>query len=151
MAVEININLNEGGGTGASPSTNGREVLSEKGTSTLGTFSGVASQQNRLLKSLAVQQTKAIAMQAVSYATSNVGKWTGNSHTQQVVNNGMQAIDLGVMMYTNPGQAALTIVTSASTTLLNNAWEQKWDKRASNQNMARLGYSSTGEVVGRKR
>ena len=73
-------------------------------------------------------------MQAVNYSTSNIGKWTGNSHYQQVINNGMQAADFGIMAITNQWQAAISIATGTSTTLLNNLWEQKWDKRASNQN-----------------
>lgn len=147
MPVEININLNE---IESSQSTN-REVLSEQGTSTLGTFSNLANKEMISLRKLNFQASKAVVMQAVNYSTSNIGKWTGNSHYQQVINNGMQAVDFGIMAITNPWQAAISIATGTSTTLLNNLWEQKWDKRASSQNMARLGYSSTGEVVGRKR
>ena len=48
-------------------------------------------------------------MQAVNYSTSNIGKWTGNSHYQQAINNGMQAADFGIMAITNPWQAAISI------------------------------------------
>jgi hypothetical protein len=144
MAVEININLNESN-TQVEPNQQGREMLGESGSSSFG------RRQSKALNGLSIQATKATIMEATNYATSNVGKWTGNSHNQQRMNNTSQGISLGILAYTNPGQAALSVITNVSTTLLNNAWEQKWEKRASSQNLSRLGYSNSGEVVGKKR
>ncbi len=149
MAVEININLEAG-----------TSEINDEGNKMLGVKEKKSKAKEKTpernkelerLRNVAIQNTKAFVMQTVNYSTSNIGKWTGSNHNQQAVNNLMQGVDLGIMIRTNPGQAAISIATSVTTTLLNNAWEQKWEKRASSQNLSRLGYSDSGEVVGKKR
>lgn len=91
-----------------------------------------------------------IGQAALNYTTSNVGKWTGNSKHQVTVNNIKQVAGIAAMAYINPFLAIATCAIQAGTTALDTSFEQKWDKKQSQQSLARAGYNSKGELVGRR-
>lgn len=91
-----------------------------------------------------------IGQRALSYTTSNVGKWTGNSRNQTAVNNVMQIGSLAALAYVNPYIAIATAAINMATTAIDTGFEQKWDKRQSSQNLARAGYNSKSALVGRR-
>lgn len=107
-----------------------------------------AVQNNKKSRSLAIASM--VASRSFSYATSNVGKWTGSQRTQQSVNNTMELAQIGAMAFVSPAMAIATVGMNLATTAFDTAWEQKWDKLKSEQMLARAGYSSSGEIVGRR-
>lgn len=92
-----------------------------------------------------------IGQRAFGYITSNVGKWTGDSRNQTTVNNIMQVGSLAALAYVNPYIAVATAAINVATTAIDTSVEQKWDKRQTQQNLARAGYNSKNELVGRRR
>lgn len=103
----------------------------------------------RQVKSIALATM--VAQRAFSYTTSNIGKWVGDSHVQNQINMIGEAIGIGALAYINPALAGVNVALNIATTAADYAWENKWDKRRSNQELTRLGYSSKGEMLGRKR
>lgn len=88
--------------------------------------------------------------QAFGYSTSNVGKWTGNSHSQQMVNNAMQTVQLGMLAYLNPYVAVVSVGMNVVTTMLNDSFDKKWSNARQSNSRAKAGYNSQNEVVGRR-
>lgn len=111
-------------------------------------------------KTIEVQQNKAsqkslaiasmVAQQSFSYITSNVGRYTGNVHNQTTVDNIMQMASIGAMAYISPGLAMATIGVNIASAAISNLEDQKWDKKQSEISMARAGYNSVGEIIGRR-
>lgn len=91
-----------------------------------------------------------IGSQAFNYTTSNIGKWTGSSKTQNGINTIKQIGGIAAMAYMNPYMALANVAIQMGTTAIDSAFELRVDKLSSNQRLARAGYSSTGEVVGRR-
>lgn len=94
--------------------------------------------------------TKMFVGSIVNQATSNVGKYMGDRHTQTQVSNFNSLVGIGFTALKNPYLAIAEVGINLTTTAIDNWYEQKWDRRASKQRMARLGYNSRGEVVGGK-
>jgi hypothetical protein len=69
-----------------------------------------------------------VAMRSINYVTSNVGKWTGSTRNQQVVNNVKQLIGYGVAFAVNPILGAVTVALDGVTNALDYAYERKWEK-----------------------
>ena len=80
-----------------------------------------------------------VATRAFNYMTSNVGKWTGSQHTQNNVNKVMQVGAIGMTALINPWMALITSAIQIGTTSLDNWYEEKWDKKVSNQAKAKAG------------
>ena len=91
------------------------------------------------------------AQRVINYTTSNVAKWSGSVYKQTQLNNAIELGGLGLLGLHNPALAAGTLAISVGLTAADYAYEQKWDKKRSKQDLARLGYSSQGEMLGRKR
>lgn len=114
-------------------------------------FQNVGEQsQLSKLKVSAIAVAAMAGKQALSYATSNVGKWTGNSRNQTMVNNINQAAGVAAMALIHPALAMASVGMNIVTTLVDTKFEQKWDSRRSNQAAARAGYTSSKEIVGEK-
>lgn len=92
-----------------------------------------------------------LAKNSFNYATANVGKWTGNSHYQNVINNATDIVGLGVLAVVNPAIAAVTTAFKIATTAIDTAFEQQESKYASERSLARAGFSSSGEAIGYRR
>lgn len=108
------------------------------------------AQENRS-NSAAILIAASLGQQAFQYVTSNVGKWTGDTKQQTRVNNVQQAIGMGAMFVANWQLALVSTAASIATTAIDYNYERKWDARRSNQALARAGYSSTGDMLGRRR
>ena len=135
------------------------KITDESGqTQTIGTISPTSGakliatpevKQNKNSAVLVAAGTMAI-QQTMQYTTSNIGKWTGSSYRQNQVNNLIQGAGLAVLFKTNPVLAVTTTALQIGMTAIDYSIEQKWDKKRSKQDLARLGYSSSGELLGRK-
>lgn len=86
----------------------------------------------------------------LSYTASNIGKWTGNSRNQTRVDNIQQIVGIGAMAVVSWPVALASVGIKMATTAIDTGFEQKWDKRQSQANLARAGYNSKGELVGRR-
>ena len=98
------------------------------------------------VKALAVN----IGKSYVKYGLSNVGKWTGNSHYQSMVNGATEIVGIGIMAMANPYAAAAAVVVKASTTVLNGKFDEYVQGLKSTRELTRAGYSSIDEVIGVK-
>ena len=101
-----------------------------------------------------IKKTKAIAIasmigaRSLQYISSNVGKWMGDSRYQTAVNNIQQIVGIGATAIISWPVALAKVGMDIGTTALDTYIEQKWDKRRSNQNLARAGYNSILEFEG---
>lgn len=80
-----------------------------------------------------------ILMRSISYATSNVGKWTGSSRAQNAVNMVQKGIGYGLAFSANPVLGAVTVTMDGLTTALDFAFEDKWNKIKAEQAQAKSG------------
>ena len=90
-------------------------------------------------KSNAAVVAKMVAMRSVSYATSNIGKWTGNSRNQNMMNTAKQTIGYGMALASNPWLGMAVIAMDGITNMIDYAWEMNKDKNRVNQVNARTG------------
>lgn len=89
-----------------------------------------------------------IASRTLSYTTSNVGKWTGNSRNQDTVNNVMQIGGIAAAAYVNPYLALAVAAIQVGTTAIDAAWTNKQETLKSNVRKLRAGYSADDKVIG---
>ncbi len=92
-----------------------------------------------------------LAKQSFSYVTSNVGKWTGNSHNQAMVDNATDLAGLGMMALVNPYIAVAVTAMRIGTTAIDQAWEDRQNRVASERALARQGFNSVNEAIGYRR
>lgn len=78
-------------------------------------------------------------MRAVNYTTSNIGKWTGNSHNQTIVNNVKTMIGYGIAFAVNPVLGAVSVAFDGLTYALDHAYEQRWNNIKERENLVRIG------------
>ena len=78
-------------------------------------------------------------MRSVSYTTSNIGKWTGSQHNQNMVNNIKSIVGYGMAFAINPILGAVTVALDGATYIADYAYEQKWNTIKSQQAQARAG------------
>lgn len=88
-----------------------------------------------------------IASGAFNYATSNVGKYTGSSHNQNLVDNIQQGIQLGAMAIVNPYLAIGAVAVQGITYALDENFRRKQESVELGQARARAGYSSSDAVT----
>lgn len=122
---------------------------SQQGNSNLAVNTAQAKANQSNVKNVAVAAM--LAKQTLNYATSNVGKWTGDSHQQAVVNNITDLASLGALALVNPYVAIATTAFKIGTTAIDQAYEDKYNKIASQRVLARQGFNSVGEAVGYRR
>ncbi len=103
-----------------------------------------------ILQMRGIATASMVAQGLFNYATSNIGKYTGNSHYQNMVNNIQQGIQLGAMFMVNPylaiGQVALQGITYA----LDENFRRRQESVELGQARARAGYSNQNAVVSRR-
>ena len=97
-------------------------------------------------KSLAVASM--IGHRALSYATSNVGKWTGNHNNQAYVNAAQDAIGIGIAAYVNPYLAIAVVALKLGTTAIDTAYVNEQEQLKSKNRLLRGGYTDSGQVLG---
>ncbi len=95
--------------------------------------------------------TYLLTKNAMSYATSNVGKYTGNSYSQERVNNIGQAVGLAALSFSNPTMGIGIIGVQVATTVLEENYRKRWEERKLSQSRARYGYSSLKDITTSRR
>ena len=80
-----------------------------------------------------------IAMRTISYSTSNIGKWTGNSRNQQVVNDVEKGIGYGVALAANVYVGLAAIAFDVGSTAINSSVDNYWQTQAAEQARAKFG------------
>lgn len=148
MAVNININVG-GNGVNTNSATSNVANAHTPIIPTQATSNNVqaTSSKNSIFKTAILVNA---AQQTFGYITSNLGKWTGSSRTQQSINNTLQFAQTVGMIAINPVAGLVNVGLNLATTAIDTAWEQKWDRVQSQQALARAGYSSSGEITGRR-
>lgn len=142
--ARLDVYLHGTGGNGSSnESITGATVIETK---TPQTSEGAVSK--RQLKGMAVATM--IASGSLNYVTSNVGRYTGNSHNQQVVNNVQQGFQYAAMFAINPYLAIGTLAVGGIQYALDENWRRKTENVSLSQAQARAGYSSSSDVVSRR-
>jgi len=123
-------------------------LTDDTGTATITTGNVAQNNPNKPINESAKANKKAsmlstvshlVAMRAVSYTTSNIGKWTGNTRAQNVINGAKTAVGYGIAFAVNPLLGAVTVGLDGVTTVLDYAYENKWQNIRSAQAQARAG------------
>ena len=119
----------------------GTEQVGGTGGSNTGQTDSLPNQQAQKNKEKSIGQTVGtlIAMRTISYASSNVGKWLGNSRYQNIVDASQKAIGYGVAFAANPYLGLETVAIDGLTTVGNVAYESYFDAVKSVQMQQRLG------------
>lgn len=78
-------------------------------------------------------------MRSVNYTTSNIGKWTGNQANQNMINATKTTIGYGTAFAANPILGVVTVAMDGLTTVLDYAYENKWNNVKAQQQQARTG------------
>lgn len=94
---------------------------------------------NNKTNSMLVAAGAMVAMRSVSYATSNVGKWTGNSRNQQIVNDVQKGLTYGMAFAANVYVGIATVAFDVGSTAINSAFDRYWQEKASEQARAKFG------------
>lgn len=142
--VRVRITDDLGGNETISKATN-----KEVGTGQIASDSLGAKVNNSKAKTNAVALM--LGRQSINYATSNVGKWTGNSHYQAVVNNVNDAVGIGILAVVNPLVALAATAFRIGTTAIDSWYTNRENRIASERKLARAGFSSSGEAIGYRR
>ena len=102
-------------------------------------------QQNKLL-SKGMAAATMIGSQALSYTTSNIGKWTGSIRMQQNVNNVSEIVSIGALAYASMPMALAYVGITLAKTAIDTSYEQRWDTYYKEEARKRA-----GELKGRGR
>lgn len=86
----------------------------------------------------------------IKYGLSNVGKWTGNSKYQSMVDNMSELVNLSMMAMINPFAAIAAVGIKVGTTYINGKFDEYMEGVKSTRALNRAGYSSIDEVIGVK-
>ena len=116
----------------ASPKANndntGNENLGSNGNQTPNQESTDKSQNTSLQKTAGQMIALSVAKRSVSYVTSNIGKWSGNSRNQNAMNNISKVAGYGMALAVNPYLGMAAIAMDGITYALDYAWENKWNQ-----------------------
>lgn len=89
-----------------------------------------------------------LASRSLNYVTSNVGKWTGNSRNQEIVNTAKQAIGIGAAAYINPYLAIAMVGIQIGTTAADAAYTNYAEGLKANIRQLRAGYGENNKIIG---
>lgn len=124
------------------------EITDDTGKTTISSQPAKSAKQNKALNESAKENAKRnnasviakmVASRSISYATSNVGKWTGNTRNQNMVNTIKTGVAYGVSTLTNPVLGLTTMALDLSTTLFDYHYENTIDRYRVQQYNARIG------------
>lgn len=132
----------------------GNETISKTTSNEVGTGQ-IASNSVSAKVSNSKTKMNAVALmlgkQSINYAVSNIGKWTGNSHNQAVVNNVNDMVGIGMLAVVNPVIALASTAFRIGTTAVDSWHTNRENRIASERKLARLGFNSSGEAIGYRR
>lgn len=125
------------------------KITDDTGTSTIKVGTGNnASNSNKPLNPQSKSNQAATTMnviatmtakRTISYVTSNVGKWTGNSRNQNIVNNVSRAVSYGMAMAVNPYLGMAVVALDGLTYAFDYMYENKWNQIREQQALIRTG------------
>lgn len=145
MPNEIRVVIEDKTGSGGGSTEN----LTPQKASTNASAQTPQSATNRTyMKSLATASM--MASGTFNYMTSNVGKYTGNSHYQTVVNNLQQGANLIAMAVINPYLAIGAVAVQGISYALDENFRRRQESVELGQARARAGYSSSSDVTSRR-
>lgn len=121
-------------------------TTSQEASAKLDPKNASSKQTKKTNKTLAVASM--IGHRALSYTTSNVGKWTGNHNNQAYVNAAQEAVGIGIAAYVNPYLAIAVVAMKLGTTAIDSAYVNEQERLKSNNRLLRGGYTNSGEVLG---
>lgn len=103
----------------------GTEQVGGTGGSNTGQTDSLPNQQAQKNKEKSIGQTVGtlIAMRTISYASSNVGKWLGNSRYQNIVDASQKAVGYGIAFAANVYVGLATVAIDGLTTVGNVAYD----------------------------
>lgn len=102
-------------------------------------------------KSMAIAAGTAILTKTIDYTTSNIGKWTGNSQKQQVVNNIKELFGVGMAFAVNPVLGGINLALSVGTRAIDEQWRLQMEQKNLSQLRARNGYTDTKSILTSRR
>ena len=127
----------------ASPKANndntGNENLGSNGNQTPNQESTDKNQNTSMKKTAGQMVALSVAKRSASYLVSNVGKYSGNSKNQTMVNNVSKLVGYGVAFAANPYLGAAVVVMDGITSLVDMIWDKRWEKATADQAKARAG------------
>lgn len=146
MPNEIRVVIEDKTGSGtASAST--ENVTPQKASINASAQTPQGASNRTYMKGLATASM--IASGVFNYMTSNVGKYTGNSHNQTIVNNIQHAIQIGAMAVVSPYLAIGAVAVQGISYALDENWRKRQESVELGQARARAGYSSSAAVTRR--
>lgn len=80
-----------------------------------------------------------VAARSVSYASSNIGKWTGSRQAQTRINNITKGVGYAATLSANFWMGAAVIATDAAFNFADYLWERRAEEKRSYQAKARNG------------
>lgn len=127
----------------ASPKANndntGSDNLGSSGNQTPNQESTDKSQNSSLQKTAGQMVALSVAKRSASYITSNIGKWSGNSRNQTIVNNVSRLAGYGMAFAANPYLGAVVVAMDGITSALDYAYENRWNQIREQQAQIRIG------------
>ncbi len=146
--ARIDVYINTTGTGGEGTSIGGQDNTTNKAMDSASPKSKEGEVAKKQMKGIATASM--IASGAFNYMTSNVGKYTGNSHYQNVVNNIQQGINLVAMAFVNPYLAIGAVAVQGITYALDENFRRRQESVELGQARARAGYSNQSAVVSRR-
>ena len=89
-----------------------------------------------------------LASKTLSYTTSHIGKWTGNSRNQDKVNMLQQAVGTGMTAVVSPALAIASIGIQLGTTAFEISADNRLESQRSAARKLRAGYYNDDKVLG---
>ena len=97
-----------------------------------------SSNENKRHSMLATIATMT-AMRSISYVSSNIGKWTGNSQYQAMADTVQRGLGYGAAFAANVYVGLATVALDAGTTAIDYMYERYWQDAQTRQAVARSG------------
>jgi|LGVF01.2.fsa_nt_gb hypothetical protein len=102
-----------------------------------------AKTRSEIIKAGAISGALLIGKEAWSFATSNIGKYTGDAKLQQKVNKALEYVGYSALIAASPVIGSISLIASKTNDLLDLQYQRKWDNIQANVNADRLGRSAT--------
>ncbi len=141
--IDVYIHANIDNGNANQNSSGEQEESNNTATATAKATPTNTQGQVSITQMKGISSMTMVAQGMFNYATSNVGKYTGNSHYQNITNTIQQGVNTVAMAIVNPYLALGNLALQGVTYALNYSFERKMESISVNQARARAGYSST--------
>lgn len=143
--IEIYVK-GENGKTSSSLQLNSEPITAQQVSDKIEVQTDISSQNKQDAQGVAIASM--MATKTLSYATSNVGKWTGNSKNQDRVNMLQQGVGLGITALYNPFLAVASAGIQLGTTAFEGYTTNRLEEQRSAARKLRAGYYTDDKVLG---